>query len=97
MQIGSESDYPTYKELDSFLEKRIRVVEAIQVSKVNTKPSSQEIKKSSNQSGVRSHYSSSISKCLLCKKNHPLFKCSQFKALSVKGRKEVVTRNHVSF
>ena len=97
MQIGSQSDYPTYKELDLFLEKRIRVVEAIQASKVNTKTSSQEIKKSSKQSGVRSHYSSSISKCLLCKENHPLFKCSQFKALSVEGRKEVVTRNHVCF
>ena len=52
MQIGSESDYPTYKELDLFLEKHIRVVEAIQASMVNTKPSSQEIKKFSKQSGV---------------------------------------------
>ena len=47
MQIGSESDYPTYKELDSFLEKRIPVVEAIQASMFNTKISPQEIKKSS--------------------------------------------------
>ena len=62
-----------------------------------TKTSSREIKKCYKQSGVRSHYSSSIFKCLLCKENYPLFKCDQFRALSVEWRKELVTHHHGCF
>ncbi|XP_043481754.1 uncharacterized protein LOC122510878 [Leptopilina heterotoma] len=78
MQLGSSSEYPTYGNLNEFLSTRIRALEAIQASK-----SSFDKNKTSKSNLVKSHAASSKSKCLMCKENHPLFKCSQFKALPV--------------
>ncbi|XP_051155226.1 uncharacterized protein LOC127277872 [Leptopilina boulardi] len=92
MQLESSTEYPTYEKLDEFLATRIRALEAIQATKITS-----ENLKSSKSSSVKGHAASVISKCPLCKENHNLYKCSQFKSLSVDRRKEIAQNNHCCF
>ncbi|XP_033228908.1 uncharacterized protein LOC117180520 [Belonocnema kinseyi] len=90
MHLGSETDYPTFKKLDDFLATRVRTLEAIQLSKGNL-PEKGKINKGQS---VKGHNAFTISKCLMCQENHHLFKCKQFRELSIDQRKELVLRHH---
>lgn len=92
MQLGSSLEYPNYNKLDEFLITRIRALEAIQ-----TVRNSSEKSKFSKTNSVKGHTASTNSKCPLCKESHNLYKCSQFKSLSVERRKEIAQSNNCCF
>lgn len=91
---GFNREYPTYREIDEFLANRIRILKAINASNAATSAVN---KIRNSKSVVKSHATSSSSKCLLCKKNHNLADCYKFKAQSVEKRKETAVRHHCCF
>lgn len=107
-QFGDSDDFPTYKQLDSFLSTRIRTLEAIQSSlgtfknidsRKNSNSNNNYPKK--NQSNANSVKSFNITlsnyECCLCGEKHLLFRCDQFKSLPVIKRLEVVKRHKLCF
>ncbi|XP_071578599.1 uncharacterized protein [Temnothorax nylanderi] len=75
LQLSETVDYPTYDELDKFLESRIRAFEAI------SPPKSETSQPSSKSKSIASHSTTTANlACPLCKSSHLLYQCPSFLA-----------------
>lgn len=73
LKLGDTLEYPSYSELDQFLESRIRALDAI-TPVVNEKSQAPAKRKA-----LASHNASTVSfSCPLCKTNHLLYQCATF-------------------
>jgi hypothetical protein len=82
------SDPPTFKALQDFLELYVRGLQAGGMKASNFKPHSINYggERKSTQSS-HSHHSANLEQpCPLCKQNHSLFQCQQFRAMSPEDR-----------
>ncbi|XP_076660479.1 uncharacterized protein LOC143363835 [Halictus rubicundus] len=79
LQLGASTDYPTYAELEKFLESRIRALDALQ-------PISKQAKRNVSSHAATSNRLS----CPLCKTEHRLNACTQFKSKTVSQRFDFV-------
>lgn len=101
MSLGSKTEYPTYKELDTFLANRIRALESMQLcnaSYASGKQTSNSLPKAKRPSTFRAHVSTVAAKpCLLCNASHSLAQCAQFKAKSPDDRRAVAKEHRCCF
>lgn len=89
LHLGDTTTCPKYDALEQFLAARIRAFE-------NILPSTSTNRKSNTKSVVQSHTANTL-KCPVCKQNHLLSACSEFKTQSVKQRRELVNKLHRCF
>lgn len=83
----------TFKDLTSFIQRRVSVLQTIQGKAVDTPASTIQPKKTTSRP-VASHGASQINfsrKCALCSNHHPLYMCPVFSKLET-GEKEKETR-----
>ena len=80
--------------MDDFLATRVRTLEAIQLSQPKLLQLIPEKGKNNKGPSVKGHNASTNSKCLMCKESHHLFKCKQFRELSIDQRKELALRHY---
>ncbi|KYN02058.1 hypothetical protein ALC62_07127, partial [Cyphomyrmex costatus] len=87
LSCGEGDEFPTFDELEKFLNSRIRAFEAasVQLNKTPvTKP---------QKANAQIHLSeASLSKCSICSENHPIYKCTSFRTMSVDQRLEMINR-----
>ncbi|KMQ87987.1 hypothetical protein RF55_12600, partial [Lasius niger] len=94
--INDSQNPPTYSTLKRFLERRVQTLEAIQ-------PSKSEIvaNKSSDGSGrsARTHHlqkrEGGSGRCSLCKRDHALMMCDEFRGKTATDRRHYVDSNHL--
>ncbi|XP_022170758.1 uncharacterized protein LOC111034046 [Myzus persicae] len=85
-QISETNDVPVVERLLKFLEKRVRVLEAVEASKhINGRQ--QQLKKSTSIFTA----ATMIAKCYVCKLSHATYKCPTLLALSISDRIKRVT------
>ncbi|XP_076638317.1 uncharacterized protein LOC143350246 [Colletes latitarsis] len=92
--LGDTTVFCTYREFDAFLEKRIRSLEAMPVTK-RDKPSEPEKPKSILPKTFHAH-STATSKisCALCKQNHLIYQCSEFLGKSPSKRYQLIKQQN---
>ncbi|XP_011687752.1 PREDICTED: uncharacterized protein LOC105449960 [Wasmannia auropunctata] len=74
LKLGDTLEYPSYHELDQFLETRIRALDAI--TPTSLKDTLPELSK---RKAIASHNAAAVPfSCSLCKSNHLLYQCSMF-------------------
>lgn len=92
--ITNHKQLPTWEQMDTFLTKRIEILETIfDMKKPNSRDNQQSHHKS--QSFQSRMDSTSHTTCKKCNQNHPLRICDNFKALSVKDRIKFVYSNKI--
>ncbi|XP_029157828.1 uncharacterized protein LOC114930257 [Nylanderia fulva] len=89
LKLSDTVEFPSYSELDKFLENRIRALEAILSMKTNNAAESTTVKTKARS--VAAH-ATTITKfeCSVCKKSHPLFQCMQFLSWSPARRHKLI-------
>ncbi|XP_067122120.1 uncharacterized protein [Centruroides vittatus] len=90
----SSNDVPKLDNLISFLEKRSQILENINKATF--------VKPRCNQDRVKPRNlfvkcNNSMSRCILCKQNHPVYNCDSFLQLEVSQRNDVVAKNNLCF
>lgn len=86
-KLGDTADYPQFTDLTSFLNTRIRTLEALGTCPDSGKTSSPSGKNKYPQNKfVRSHVATSVNQCITCTANHPPYLCDIFKSKSVNDR-----------
>ncbi|KYM96585.1 hypothetical protein ALC62_12753 [Cyphomyrmex costatus] len=85
LHLGDKTEYPSYTDLHNFLASRIRAFENIPTtSTVETKPS---------KSSVQSHMTTATgAHCPLCKQDHFLSVCPDFKKKQVNERRDLIVK-----
>ncbi|XP_018394546.1 PREDICTED: uncharacterized protein LOC108773284, partial [Cyphomyrmex costatus] len=85
LHLGDKTEYPSYTDLHNFLASRIRAFENIPTtSTVKTKPS---------KSSVQSHTTTATgAHCPLCKQDHLLSVCPDFKKKQVNERRDLIVK-----
>lgn len=86
MGIARKRDFPKWKDLKSFMEEHVRIlenVEAVQKQNDGDKKRTDHPKKSRSFFAENQGQSSG---CVVCKSNHPLADCKKFIAMSLKER-----------
>ncbi|XP_012271144.2 uncharacterized protein LOC105694768 [Orussus abietinus] len=100
---SSNTEVPTFKAMQGFLEARIRARESVTRGRdAGNKPRTggpiTGIRKGRDPPGVRAHAAvAKDTKCLLCSGVHALFTCPSFKDLSVGQRRDTVARNRLCY
>ncbi|XP_071578665.1 uncharacterized protein [Temnothorax nylanderi] len=87
LKLGDTIDYPRYRELDQFLESRIRALEILPPPK--EKPG-----ESSKKKSLASHSASAVPlACSICKANHLLYQCPAFLKQTPFQRSDFIRKN----
>ncbi|XP_058840968.1 uncharacterized protein LOC131696445 [Topomyia yanbarensis] len=94
-EFSTTKDAISFKDLTSFIQRRVTVLQNIQGSTVDV-PFSGQAKKSS-QRPVASNNAAQFNtrKCIVCNNHHPLYQCSTFSKMSSEDKKKEVRRNHL--
>lgn len=95
-KLGDQAEYPTYKDLDSFLGTRIRTLEAMASCPDNSRNNQNKAKAGPNKA-VRSHLSTHTYNCIVCSGSHPIYQCDTFKAKPVNERLAIMRENKRCF
>ncbi|XP_023229230.1 uncharacterized protein LOC111629544 [Centruroides sculpturatus] len=90
----SSNDVPKLDNLISFLEKRSQILENInKTTFVKPRCSQDRVKPKS----LFVKCNNSMSHCILCKQNHPVYTCDSFLRLEASQRNDVVAKNNLCF
>lgn len=92
LQLGDTIDYPTYAELDKFLESRIRAFEAIAPLK-SEKNEAKKTDKSQKSISAHSTTTANLS-CPNCKSSHLIYQCPSFLAYTPSQRFEYIKKEN---
>ncbi|XP_076546670.1 uncharacterized protein LOC143305756 [Osmia lignaria lignaria] len=88
--LGDSTEFPTYEEFDTFLEKRIRALEALPTSKREKPNESDKVKHlKSKPLSINSTTTYKIL-CAVCKQNHLLYQCPTFLAKTPSERYNIL-------
>ncbi|XP_065081813.1 uncharacterized protein LOC135704278 [Ochlerotatus camptorhynchus] len=96
-ELSSTKPDVTFKDLTSFIQRRVTVLQTIQGKAVDTPASTQQMKRSS-QRVVASHGASQVQagrKCVVCSDHHPLYMCQLFSKLDVEAKEKEVRRHQL--
>ncbi|XP_058816901.1 uncharacterized protein LOC131680198 [Topomyia yanbarensis] len=94
-EFSTTKDAISFKDLTSFIQRRVTVLQNIQGSTVDI-PFSGQAKKST-QRPVASHNAapSNARKCIVCNNQHPLYQCVTFSKMAPEDKEKEVRRNHL--
>ncbi|XP_011859229.1 PREDICTED: uncharacterized protein LOC105556738 [Vollenhovia emeryi] len=89
LKLSESQELPSYTELNEFLDNRVRAFEVISPFKQSsaTKPTAS---KSKATKSISSHSTAVKFECVICKGQHPLFKCVQFLSYTPERRFEFI-------
>lgn len=92
-------ELPKFSKLQSFLEKRFRVLEMMQSSTATNKHNPNQASHSNILKSKTFHVAqeNKESKCIFCKQNHYLYQCKEFQQLRDAKKTEFVKNNRVCF
>lgn len=92
--IASQTEFPTYEDLDKFLVERVRGLDSPKGSlQQNTQAMSQKLQRHVN---VKSHHiSTPVNSCVICSQAHAIFKCPKFKDSSSLERLTLVKQHNL--
>ena len=91
--IGAETEFPTFDQLQGFLNTRINTLEALESQQT---PSRSTGFSNGARSFKRSHHAASFreSTCALCSSNHFIMNCKDFRAKTPDQRRERVKKKN---
>lgn len=95
--VSDSPNPPTFVTLKRFLERRVQMLEALNPGKgesIATK-SSETAGKTARTHHVQQKRDPGSSRCLLCKGDHALMVCSDFRGKSAQDRRQLVDTNHL--
>ncbi|XP_062714102.1 uncharacterized protein LOC115267934 [Aedes albopictus] len=96
-EFSSTQQAVTFRDLTSFIQRRVTVLQTIRGKAVDTPAPLQQFKKSV-QRPIASHGASQIQparKCVICSDHHPLYMCQPFSKLDVEAKEKEVRRHQL--
>lgn len=97
-EYSSTKDDVTFKDLTSFIQRRVSVLQTLQGKGVETPPSPSSFnqpKRSTTQRPTACHSASHVisdRKCLVCSEHHPLYMCPTFSKMVVEDKEKEIRR-----
>ncbi|XP_058816984.1 uncharacterized protein LOC131680281 [Topomyia yanbarensis] len=92
-EFSTAKEAISFKDLRSFIQRRITVLQNIQSTTVNV-PVSGQVKKPS-QRPVASHNAAPFNTRIICNDHHPLYQCATFSKMGSEDKEKEVRRNHL--
>lgn len=90
MKLSDTVEFPSYSELDKFLEARIRALDAI-IPLKESSSSELSVSRPMRNKHLSSHSTVAVKReCIVCQRNHPLYQCVQFLAYTPARRYEFI-------
>lgn len=85
----------TFKDLTTFIQRRVSVLQSIQTKPIEAQPSN--VVKKLAQRSVSSHgpNQTNLRKCIVCSEHHPLYLCGRFSKLSTEEKEKEVRRHQL--
>ncbi|XP_058816860.1 uncharacterized protein LOC131680155 [Topomyia yanbarensis] len=94
-EFSTTKDAICFKDLTSFIQRKVTVLQNIQSTTVDV-PIAGQVKKPS-QRPVASNNAAQFNarKCIVCNNHHPLYQCATFSKMSSEDKEKEVRRNHL--
>ncbi|XP_058827613.1 uncharacterized protein LOC131687537 [Topomyia yanbarensis] len=94
-EFSTAKEAISFKDLTSFIQRRVTVLQNIQSTTVDV-PVSGQVKKPS-QRPVASHNATPFNarRCIICNDHHPLYQCAAFSKMGSEDKEKEVRRNHL--
>ncbi|XP_065088428.1 uncharacterized protein LOC135709910 [Ochlerotatus camptorhynchus] len=85
----------TFKDLTSFIQRRVTVLQSIQAKPIEAQSST--VQKKPVQRSVSSHGANQVNlrKCVVCSDHHPLYMCGIFSQLSIEEKEKEIRRHQL--
>lgn len=94
-ELGDTVEYPSFAKLNHFLDSRIRALESMPESpSKNNRDQVDPPKKPERYRSVSSHAATVASPCPVCRDNHLLFQCDEFKNKSPSQRYDLIRKTN---
>lgn len=95
LKLGDNVDYPSYADLDKFLEARVRALEAIPSSATATHKRGESFSNFVKSRHINTHaVTSTALKCPMCQSSHFISQCATFKEKPVSQRFDLIKKWH---
>ncbi|XP_058810940.1 uncharacterized protein LOC131675811 [Topomyia yanbarensis] len=94
-ELSTTKDAISFKDLTSFIQRRVTVLQNIQGSTVDV-PTSGQVKNPSQRPVVRNNGAPfNARKCIVCNNHYPLYQCATFSKMGPEDKEKEVRRNHL--
>ncbi|XP_050682068.1 uncharacterized protein LOC126977342 [Leptidea sinapis] len=95
--LENSTSIPTYEDLISFLEKRFRTMEMVNISQPPQRHTPKTVQQSPRATTAKSFATEVENTCTFCSQNHYICHCKGFASLPVPERQDFVKKNNICF
>lgn len=95
--LENSTSIPTYDELNSFLEKRFRTMEMVNLSQTSQRKDMTKLTPQTSKTNIKSFVTKLENTCTYCTQNHYICHCKDFALLNVSERQDFIKKNNICF